>query len=43
MAVLFIGFALVQRDRYLFQGAGRVVLVVVAAAVALGFLVERLA
>ena len=42
IAVLFVGFALVQRDRYLFQGAGRVVFVGVAVAVALGFLVARL-
>jgi hypothetical protein len=42
IAVLFVGLALVQRDRFLFQGAWGVALIGVAIAVAFGFVVEKL-
>ncbi len=42
IAVLFVGLALVQRDRFLFERAWRAVLIGAAIAVAFGFLVEKL-
>jgi hypothetical protein len=42
IAVALVVFALVQRDRYLFRGAWFGLFVGVAAAVALGFVVEKL-
>jgi len=42
VAVVFVVFALVQRDRYLLRGAWTRVLLIVAVAVALGFVVEKL-